>query len=228
LQGMKRLAANFQHIRAKIAESAAAAGRSPAEITLVAVSKTFPVSAVIEARTYGQNAFGESRAQELQEKASTVDADWHFIGRLQRNKVRPVVMLASLIHAVDSESLLRRIDAISGDLGKRQALLLQANVSGEESKAGVSLAELPALLDLALSLPHVDCQGFMTMAPHDADSADAQALFFELRKFRDVCAARLWRELPVLSMGMSGDFDAAIAAGSTHVRLGRALFGERG
>lgn len=224
---MPPICQQLQEIRHQIAEFARASGRSPESVTLVAVSKTFPASAVAEAIACGQHVFGESRVQELQEKARELSAEWHFIGRLQSNKVRAVVGLASLIHAVDSAALLERIDRIAGEHGLRQDLLLQANVSGEASKAGLSLAELPALLDLALGLPHIRCRGFMTMAPHAADSAYAQALFCELRNFRDESAARTGCELPVLSMGMSGDFAAAIAAGATHVRIGRAIFGER-
>jgi PLP dependent protein len=217
----------LDEVRSRIAESAKAAGRSPADVTLVAVSKTFPVAAIAEAMASGQRVFGESRAQELQQKAGELQAEWHFIGRLQRNKVRAVVGVASLIHAVDSAALLQRIDRIASEKGLRQDLLLQANVSGEASKAGQSLAELPALLELALSLPHIRCRGFMTMAAHGAEPADAQALFCELRNFRDESVARLGCELPLLSMGMSGDFPAAIAAGATHVRVGRAIFGDR-
>jgi hypothetical protein len=224
---MRDLQQHFEKIHWKIAEAAKSAGRSADSITLIAVSKTFPLSAVVEALDCGQSVFGESRAQELQEKAAAVAAEWHFIGRLQRNKVRAVVGLAELIHAVDSAALLERIERIASECGICQDLLLQANVSGESSKAGVSLAQLPALLDLARELPHLCCRGFMTMAPRDAEFATAKALFGELRNFRDESAARLGCELPVLSMGMSEDFPAAIAAGATHVRLGRAIFGER-
>lgn len=217
----------LDEVRRRIADSARAVGRSPEEVTLVAVSKTFPVAAIAEAMASGQHIFGESRAQELQQKAKELSAEWHFIGRLQRNKVRAVVGVASLIHAVDSAALLRRIDRLAGEEGLCQDLLLQANVSGETSKAGQSLPEMPAFLDLALSLPHIRCRGFMTMAPHAAESALAQDLFCELRNFRDESVARLGCELPVLSMGMSGDFPAAIAAGATHVRVGRAIFGDR-
>jgi pyridoxal phosphate enzyme (YggS family) len=225
---MNAIQENLRDIRAAIAESAMASGRPADAVQLVAVSKTFPASAVREAMAAGQGVFAESRAQELSEKAAEIDAEWHFIGHLQRNKVRPVVASAALIHSVDSESLLRRIDRIAGEFGKTQALLLQANISGEASKSGFSLAELGAALDLALSLPQVSCQGFMTMAPYSAGSAEIQALFCELRNFRDSSVARTGAVLPVLSMGMSSDFREAIAAGATHVRIGRAIFGERG
>lgn len=220
---MNDIHTNLTAIRAAIAESASAAGREASDVNLVAVSKTFSAEAVRQAMAAGQQVFGESRAQELKEKAEQVEAEWHFIGRLQRNKVRAVVGIAELIHSVDSESLLRRIDRIAAEQGWVQAILLQANVSGEASKAGFSITDLPAALDVARTLPHIDCQGFMTMAPRAGDSASTQALFCELRNFRDFHAS----ELRVLSMGMSGDFREAIAAGATHVRVGRAIFGDR-
>lgn len=221
--------ANLGEVRAAIAAAAVAAGRPADAVQLVAVSKTHPAEAVAEAYAAGQRLFGENRVQELAEKAPLLPGDiaWHLIGHLQTNKVRAAVVSAAVIHSVDSERLLRRIDAVAGELGKRQAILLQANVANEATKTGADMAELPALLELALALPNVDCRGFMTMAPLAAEGAELRGLFAALRRFRDAQAARLGVALPVLSMGMSGDFREAIAEGATWVRIGTAIFGTR-
>ena len=191
---------------------AAAHGRA---ITLVAVSKTQPASAVKEALAAGQEIFGENYAQELRDKAREVPgARWHFIGPLQRNKVKYVVGTAELIHSVDSMVLLQEIAERAAKLGIVQRCLIQVNVGGEPQKSGCSVDELPALR--AAFAGAVTLEGLMCIPPAEGDPVP------HFRKLRQIAAG-----LPQLSMGMSADYEAAIAEGATIVRVGTALFGAR-
>jgi pyridoxal phosphate enzyme (YggS family) len=173
--------------------------------------------------------FGENRVQELSEKvpALSQDIEWHLIGHLQGNKVSKAVELADLIHSVDSEKLLRRIDRIAGELGKRQKILLELNISGEQSKFGETADAAASLVSLALSLPNIDLQGFMTMAPFGAEECELRKVFSTLREFRNNMEKEFNVSLPELSMGMSSDYEYAIAEGATIVRIGTAIFGKR-
>ncbi len=188
---------------------------------LVAVSKTFPASDILEIYNCGQRSFGESRAPELAEKAKSLPADieWHFIGHLQANKVRPVVEAASWIHAVDSLKLLERIDRIAGELGRHPKLLLEINVSGEESKFGLRPESLPEML--AFKPEHCEVVGLMTMAPDGAPESELRRIFTTLAGLAKSAG------LPEVSMGMSGDYPVAVACGATMVRVGSAIFGRR-
>ena len=226
---MSELTHHYDEVAARLARAAAEDGRSADEIRLLAVSKTFPAEMIRELYEHGVRLFGESRAPELAEKAAALPADieWHFIGRLQANKVRKVVQLAGVIHSVDTPELLARIDRIAGEEGRRPVVLLEANVSGEESKAGVPVGELEAFARQAASLPNVDFQGFMTMAPFDAEPFRIAAIFELLKLTRDELEGKLNRQLPILSMGMSGDFEIAARHGSTLVRVGSLIFGAR-
>ena len=219
----------YQDIRRRIDAAAAEENRDPSGIVLLPVSKTFPADAIAELYNCGIRDFGESRAAELCEKAAALPADinWHFIGRLQSNKVRKVVQTCRMIHSVDTPELLERIDRIAGEEGKHPQILLEVSVSGEECKGGVSLEKLHELCVLACRCQHVDFKGFMTMAPLDADEAYTAALFEMLGVRRDEESRLLNKDLPVLSMGMSGDFETAVRHGSTLVRVGTAIFGER-
>jgi hypothetical protein len=204
----ERLAEVRQKIRA------AAGGR---EVTLVAVSKKQPASACREAMAAGHDLFGENYAQELRDKAREVPgARWHYIGPLQRNKVKYVVGVAELIHSVDSAALLDEIAARAEKLSVVQRCLIQVNVGDESQKSGVAVADLPSLIDAFQQRPPVKLEGLMCIPPADDDPAP----YF--KKLRQLCG-----NLPHLSMGMSADYERAIAEGATIVRVGTALFGQR-
>ena len=226
---MSPVIANYMEVRAAFDAAAREAHRDPAEIRLLAVSKTFPVEPIRELYDAGVRAFGESRVTELAEKAARLpeDIEWHFIGRLQSNKARKAVQLAKVIHSVDSAALLERLDRIAGEERKRPAVLLEVNVSGEASKAGVPVAELEPFARRAAACANLDFRGFMTMAPFDAEPVKIAAIFELLRLTRDELEAKLGRELPELSMGMSGDYEIAARHGSTIVRVGTLIFGTR-
>jgi len=188
---------------------------------LVAVSKTFSAADILEIYNCGQRRFGESRAPELAAKAAVLPADieWHFIGHLQSNKVKPVIEYASWIHAVDSRKLLERIDRIAGELGRKPKLLLEVNVSGEPSKFGMRPEDLPEVLEFIPE--HSVVAGLMTMAPDGAPEGELKRIF---TKLADLAKASV---LPEVSMGMSGDYPIAVACGATMVRVGSAIFGRR-
>ncbi len=210
---------NVINVREELAAAARAAGRDPAAITLLAVSKTVPAERVREAMRAGLDLFGENYAQELRDKARLVEgARWHFIGPLQRNKVKYVVGVAELIHSVDSPALLDEIAARADKLGVVQRCLLQVNVGAEAQKSGCTPAALPALVRAFAARPSVRCEGLMCIPP---EGVPPRPFFDNLAK---LAAAE---GLGVLSMGMSGDFADAIAAGATIVRVGTAIFGER-
>ena len=210
------IAANWQAIRARVDAACVAAGRAPAEVTIIAVSKLQPASAVREAAAAGATDFGENYAQELATKrAACGDVRWHFIGRLQRNKAKLVAGHVALVHAVDAVEL-------AVELGKRSAtvqpILLAVNAANEVTKGGVTLHDVPVIADALRAVANVRLDGLMTMPPPDVDP---RPHFEAVRALRD----RLG--LPVLSMGMSADFEVAIACGATHVRIGTAIFGAR-
>jgi pyridoxal phosphate enzyme (YggS family) len=220
---------NLEHVRGLIAAAAEAAGRPPANVRLVAVSKTVDCDRIGLAREAGQRDFGENRAQDLQRKSGLLPEDcrWHMIGHLQRNKVRAVVTCARWIHSVDSVPLVHRIGRIAGEEGRTPDILLQVNVSGEESKYGVEPSAAEAVLEAALGTANLNVRGLMTMAPFGAGSAACRRCFAGLRLLRDRLAGAFGCDLPELSMGMSADFSEAIAEGATLVRIGTAIFGAR-
>ncbi len=220
---------HYREVRELIDAAARDAHRDPAEIRLLAVSKTFPAEAIRELYDAGVRIFGESRIPELEAKAAALpdDIEWHFIGRLQSNKARKAVRLAKMIHSVDSPELLDRLDRVAGEEGVRPQILLEVNVSGEGTKAGVSMAELESFARRAAACRHLDFRGFMTMAPFDADPVRIAAIFEMLQLLRNELEHKLGRKLPELSMGMSGDFEIAARHGSTIVRVGTRIFGVR-
>jgi pyridoxal phosphate enzyme (YggS family) len=216
------IAENFLSVRASVAQACERAGRDPREVTLVAVSKTHPASAVREAAEAGASDFGENYAQELAEKHQQLPAlRWHFIGRLQSNKAKQVAGNVVLVHAVETASLAK-------ELGKRspmvQPILISVNLGGEASKGGVTGDAAETLARILVAVPNVRLDGLMTMPPPDVDP---RPIFEELRTLRDRLRDALGEPLPVLSMGMSSDYDVAIACGATHVRIGTAIFGSR-
>ena len=213
------LADNLVNVREKIDAAARAAGRDPTAITLLAISKTVPAERVQEALQAGQPCFGENYAQELRDKARAVaGARWHFVGPLQRNKVKYVVGVAELIHSVDALPVLDEIAARADRLGVVQRCLLQVNVGGEAQKSGCAIADVPALVRAFVARPSVRCEGLMCIPP---DGAAPRPFFEELARLGAA------EKLGTLSMGMSGDFAEAIAAGATIVRVGTAVFGAR-
>lgn len=230
----QELQENIRRVRTRIADAARRAGRDPAEITLVAVTKTVPAHRVRIARELGVTDFGENRVQEAMEKIPlvfpemTADVHWHMIGHLQRNKVRHAVPLFDLIHSVDSVRLAREIDKRAGQLGRRMPVLIEVNIAGEASKYGFPPETVADAIPQMADLPHVVIQGLMTIAPITEDPAEVRPYFRQLRELRDRLAEQFpdidWRHL---SMGMTDDFEVAVEEGATLVRIGRAIFGER-
>ncbi len=226
----RSVADNLLEVRDSLAEAALAAGRDPASVRLLAVSKTFPASDVLEAYAAGQRLFGENRVQELEVKAPALpkDIEWHLIGHLQSNKAAKAVALASWIHSIDSERLLERAGRIAAESGARPGVLLEVNVSGEESKFGArDLDAALRLAEKAAGTASLRFAGLMAMAPLDADEALRRRVFSGLRELRDRMERELSIKLPELSMGMSLDFKEAVMEGSTIVRIGTAIFGGR-
>lgn len=219
---------NLQKVRERIAATALHYGRAPSEVTLLAVSKTFPAEAVSEALAAGQCKFGENRVQELSEKAPRLpdSCQWHLIGHLQQNKVRQALQYASVIQSVDSLSLLQRINRIAEEMNRTPEILLEVNISGEDSKFGIHPEAVEALLQATQS-GSARCTGLMTIAPLQASETELAAVFSGLRHLRDRMVSSTGLALPELSMGMSGDFEIAIAEGATIVRIGSAIFGHR-
>lgn len=220
------IADRWREISARVAAACERAGRAPAEVTIVAVSKMQPAEAVRAAAAAGARDFGENYAQELAAKrAACGDVRWHFIGRLQRNKAKLVAGQVALVHAVDSAELAEELGRRAG--GAVQPVLISVNVAGEATKGGVSPEAAGALAAAIATLPGVRLDGLMTMPPPSDDPEASRAAFLALRVLRDRLVQELGAPLPVLSMGMSGDFEVAIACGATHVRVGTAIFGAR-
>ena len=217
-------------IRTRIADACRRSDRDPASVELVAVSKMQPLDAIRELYECGHRSFGENYVQDLLPKAEALPDDirWHFIGHLQRNKVKFVLPHVAMIHGVDSLRLATEIDRQAAAAGRSIEILLQVNVSGEESKYGVDPDDAVALAREIGALTSVSLRGLMAIAAELDDPEDVRPQFRQLREIRDRCAAEIGRPLPHLSMGMSGDFEVAIEEGATLVRVGTALFGERG
>lgn len=220
---------NADAVKSEIARACEAAGRSPGEVELLAVTKTHGPWAPEFAARYGLTGIGENRVQEAVDKKPDVTCPlrWELIGHLQSNKARIAVENFDRIQSVDSAKLLRRLNTAAGDLGRKLAVLLQVNAGNDPAKFGVNIDETPALLGAALELPHLEIQGLMTIAPLSDDIAVAERTFANLRDLRDALREQFSTPLATLSMGMSGDMVPAIAAGSTQVRVGTALFGRR-
>jgi len=250
------LAENIHQVQDRIARACARAGRAPSGVTLVAVSKTFPAEAIGEAYRVGLRDFGENRVEEAVPKISYVKSQisnspwlanqqaasrnpkseiaWHLVGHLQSRKAREAVDLFDMIHSVDSLKLADKLSRLCVESGRVMPILLECNVSGEETKYGFPAARVEdklrwmADVEATLALPGVRVEGLMTVAPLAADAEDARPVFRALRQLRDELAARFpqadWRRL---SMGMTDDFEVAIQEGATMVRIGRAIFGER-
>jgi pyridoxal phosphate enzyme (YggS family) len=227
----RRLAANIEAVRASIAEAAARVGRRAEEITLVAVSKTFPVEFVTIAYNLGVSDFGENRVQEALPKIAAFhppDVRWHMIGRLQSNKAKKVVEAFDSVQSIDSLQIAQKLEKYAAARDRRLPVLLEVNVAGEASKGGIAPAELPELARQVAALPHLEVQGLMTVAPLVSDPQEVRPVFRELRLLREQLRTLVpqcsWQHL---SMGMTDDYRIAIEEGATIVRIGRAIFGER-
>jgi pyridoxal phosphate enzyme (YggS family) len=216
-------------VRHLIAEACVNAARPPSEVELLAVTKTHPAAAADYAARYGLRAVGENRVQEGVEKRAqtTAAVRWELIGHLQSNKARLAAQHFDRVQSVDSEKLLNHLDRAAAELGKTLPVLLQINAGRDPAKFGAELEDAPRLLDLALTMKNLRVDGLMTIAPLSGDPDVARRTFTTLRELRDNLAAKTGAPLRELSMGMTGDLAAAVAAGSTLVRVGTALYGSR-
>ncbi|MCP5533842.1 MAG: YggS family pyridoxal phosphate-dependent enzyme [Akkermansiaceae bacterium] len=226
---MSGVAGNLREIRRRIDAACGRAGRDPRSVELVAVSKTFDADAVRDAVAAGQTVFGESRLQEAEPKIADVggDLEWHFIGSIQRNKVRRILGCCRVLHSVDSLRLARYVSNVAENLGVKPGVFLQVNQAGEESKGGLTPEEIRTNLPEIATLESIELLGLMVIPPAADDPEVARHWFQELRELRDELAVATGIALPCLSMGMSDDFEIAVEEGATHVRVGSAIFGAR-
>jgi pyridoxal phosphate enzyme (YggS family) len=224
------IAENVKRVRERIARAAAKSGRAADDITLVAVSKTFPVESIISAYECGLRHFGENRIQEWEAKRpqlAQLNATWHFIGHLQSNKARRAAHLFDRIDSLDSISLAEKLNTAAAEEKKRLPVLIEVHLSDETSKSGIAERELRSLAEHTLRLPNLELLGLMTIPRYCDDPENARPFFRKLRDLRDEAATALNVKLPVLSMGMSHDFEAAIEEGATEIRVGTNIFGTR-
>ena len=225
-----RIADNLARVRARISQACQRAGRDSDDVTLVCVTKYAQPEWIDGLLECGELVLGENRPQQLEQRASRFSdrIQWHLIGQLQRNKVRRTLAVASMIHSVDSMKLLERIDAIANDDGHHPAVLLQVNIAGEDSKGGFTSEMLHDAWSRIHSLESVNVRGLMTMAPLSDDPRTSRDIFDRLhqlaRKLRTDRVGQGGERLTELSMGMSNDFEVAVEAGATMIRLGRTLF----
>jgi pyridoxal phosphate enzyme (YggS family) len=221
-----RIRERHGRLLASLRATAEAGGHDPDRLSIVAVTKSWPVEVARAAHDAGLRQLGESRIQEAEPKLAAIpDAEWHFIGRLQSNKARRAIRGFEVIHSVDSIDLLRRLDELAAEERAETRVLLQVNVSGEAEKAGMAP---DALTGVGTALPStVRLSGLMTIAPMGASGDEARAVFSRLRGLRDELEQAIGIGLPELSMGMTADADAAAAEGATLIRIGTAIFGPR-
>ncbi len=232
------VATNVEAIRERIRKAAERARRRPEEITLVAVSKTFPAERVREAYAAGIRHFGENRVQEWESKHASLvglDATWHLVGHLQSNKAARAAHLFHTVDSVDDVAVAQKLDRAAAALGKRLAVLLEVRLGAEETKTGATESELPALAEAVLKVAQLDLRGLMCIPPYLDEPERVRPYFRKLRELRNSLRGSLAGHsarseeslLPELSMGMSHDFEVAIEEGATQVRLGTAVFGIR-
>lgn len=223
------LAANWTTVRQRVDDACRAAGRDPAEVTILPVSKTFDADAIRAAMTLGLHRFGENKVQEIRDKAAVLAGEaiqWVVIGHLQTNKAKDVARLASEVQSLDRLELAEALDRRLQVEGRNLDVLVQVKTAREETKYGLPPEQLPAFLTRLSAYPRLRVRGLMTLATLSEDAAEVRACFRQLRELRDRCAAE-GHDLPRLSMGMSADFPLAIAEGATEIRIGTALFGGR-
>ena len=228
---MTQISRNLEDIKGRIREAALTAGRDPAEVRLVAVTKTVTLDRLQEAVAAGHTLFGENYIQEARRKITVLGPGliWHFIGHLQSNKAKAAVEFFDLIHSVDRLRLARALDQAAARQGKVQKILLQVNLAGEASKSGTAPEAAQDLLREISRMPHLEVAGLMTMPPWFEEPERVRPYFRALRELRDRLRDMqlVPGGLPELSMGMTGDFEVAVAEGATLVRIGTAIFGPR-
>jgi PLP dependent protein len=226
---MNSIAENLDRVREQIGQAAAKAGRAADDIELVAITKTHPAEKVREAIEAGQNLFGESRVQEARVKIPELPSSlrWHFVGHLQKNKIRHALPLFELIHSVDSLALAQDMNRIAEEEGLHPRVLLEVNVAGEGSKFGFCPGKLREQMEELLALPRLSILGLMTIPPLAEEPEPSRKYFVQLRELRDSLQAEFRVDLTQLSMGMTQDYAVAVEEGATLVRVGTAIFGER-
>jgi pyridoxal phosphate enzyme (YggS family) len=226
---MAEIAENLDRVREQIAQAAAKAGRSADDIELDAITKTHPAEKVREAIEVGQQLFGESRVQEARAKIPELPSTlrWHFVGHLQKNKIRHALPLFELFHSVDSLALAEEMNRIANEEGMRPTALLEVNVAGEGSKFGFKPKTVRADMESLLALPRLSIEGLMCIPPLAEEAEMSRKHFVQLRELRDALEKEFDMNLPRLSMGMTSDFAVAVEEGATLVRVGTAIFGER-
>jgi len=222
---------NLLEVKERMKKAAERSGRNSNEIKLIAVSKTVDVHCIKEAIKAGHQLFGENRVQEARDKIKDIgrDVKWHMIGHLQRNKVKYIFDLFDMVHSVDSIPLAHEIDRIGKKKGKVMDILVQVNISGEETKYGMEAAEMMKIIKEISNYEHISIKGLMTMPPFFNDPEDARPYFIKLRELKNEIEKQKVEGVSMeeLSMGMSNDFEIAIEEGATMVRVGTAIFGER-
>jgi PLP dependent protein len=224
------IAANLAKVRERMTRAAERSGRRTEEITLVAVSKTHPAETIVAAYEAGVRHFGENRVQEWeskQPKVAHLDATWHLIGHLQSNKARRAAHLFRRVDSLDDLALAKKLHAAADAEGKCLPVLIEVHMGSEETKTGVAEADLSSLAASIAPFAHLDFAGLMTIPPFFEDPGLVRPYFSKLRELRDEVSQQLGRPLPILSMGMSHDFEIAIEEGATEIRVGTALFGAR-
>ena len=223
------VAENLEGVRERIAQAATKVGRAIEDIELVAISKTHDAAKVREAVEAGQSLFGESKVQEARIKIPLLPSNihWHFVGHMQKNKIRHALPLFELIHSVDSLDLAQAINRIAHEDGLHPRILLEVNVAGEGSKFGFKATTLRAELESLLILPRLSIEGLMCIPPLAEEAEASRRYFVELRELRDALEKEFEVKLPQLSMGMTNDYSIAVEEGATLVRVGTAIFGER-
>src|SRR6266403_1729312 len=226
---MSSIAENLERVREQIAQVAAKANRNADDVELVAISKTHDAAKVREAVEAGQTLFGESRVQEARVKIPELPSNsrWHFVGHLQKNKIRHALPLFEMIHSVDSLDVAQDINRIAGEQGMHPRVLLEINVAGEGSKFGFSPDKLRDQMEELLALPRLSILGLMTIPPLAEKAEASRKYFVQLRELRDRLQTEFHVDLAQLSMGMTQDFAIAVEEGATLVRVGTAIFGER-
>ena len=226
---MSGVAENLESVRHQIADAAKKANRKLEDIELIAISKTHDASRVREAIEAGQQVFGESKVQEARAKIPELPSSlrWHFVGHLQKNKIRHALPLFELFHGIDSLELAKDMNRIADEEGSHPRILLEVNVAGEGSKFGFKPETVRAEMEALLALPRLSIEGLMTIPPLAEEAEASRKFFVHLRELRDALDQEFGLKLPRLSMGMTNDFPIAVEEGATMVRVGTAIFGER-
>src|SRR5947207_789225 len=226
---MSSVAENLERVREQVAEAAAKVGRAVDEIQLIAISKTHDAEKVRAAYGAGQTLFGESRVQEARAKIPLLPSSlrWHFVGHLQKNKIRHALPLFELFHSIDSLALAHEMNRIADEDGMHPRVLLEVNMAGEGSKFGFKPETVRVEMESLLALPRLSIEGLMLIPPLAGEAEASRTFFVQLRELRDALEKEFDLKLPRLSMGMTNDFTVAIEEGATLVRVGTAIFGER-